>query len=69
MAGIRYYTEVSGTEDVLVLFNRFIGLGGDASAPLKDVGEYYLRRTEERGKLQQVPGGDKWTPLATSTRA
>lgn len=69
MAGARLNVEAAGISGVLEMFNRLIQLGGDASAPLKDVGEYYLRRTEERFNREMAPGGARWKELAPSTRA
>ena len=45
-----------------------VHLGEDMTSPMRDAGEYFLRRTDERFDREQGPGGAPWAPLAAATR-
>ena len=65
MAGANITIDDGGLARAL---GQLAALGEDMSAPMRDAGEYFVRRTDARFDAEQAPGGAHWAPLAAATR-
>ncbi len=58
-----------GIQDATVrrLFAKLERRTGNVRPALKSIGEYMLRRTDDRFKAERDPWGNRWKPLSPST--
>ncbi|MEC8230216.1 MAG: phage virion morphogenesis protein [Pseudomonadota bacterium] len=69
MAGSFITVRAYGSGEINALLTRIARAGTDLEPAFEEIGDYLIRATEERFKLELAPNGEQWEPLAPETLA